>query len=141
MKIITGLKLPSLHPISWASDLLMDGLCNDKERGIFIIGMYALWMLRNQRRHGDNHKLVSAAVRWSLDTAIDLWNLNKPMNSVKERNSVQQWRVPLPGWFKCNTDGAFYPDQGQGASGVALRNDSGLFVSGRARWYLMALMH
>jgi ribonuclease HI len=48
---------------------------------------------------------------------------------------VQQWRVPPPGWFKCNTDGAFYPDQGQGASGVALRNDSGLFVGGQARWY------
>ncbi|CAD6219989.1 unnamed protein product [Miscanthus lutarioriparius] len=133
------MKLPSLHPISWASDLLMDGLCNDKERGIFIIGMYALWMLRNQRRHGDNHKLVSAAVRWSLDTAIDLWNLNKPMNSVKERNNVQQWHAPPAGWFKCNTDGAFYPDQGQGPSGVALRNDSGLFAGGQARWYPQGL--
>jgi hypothetical protein len=79
------------------------------------------------------------AVCWSLDTAIYLWNLNKPMNSVKERNSVQQWCAPLPGWFKCNTDGVFYPDQGQGASGVALRNDSGLFVGGRARWYTHGL--
>lgn len=85
VKLITGMKLPSLHPISWASDLLMDGLCNDRERGIFIIGMYALWMQRNQRQHGDTHKPVSATVRWSLDTAIDLWNLNKPMNSVEEQ--------------------------------------------------------
>jgi hypothetical protein len=41
---------------------------------------------------------------------------------VKERNSVQRWRASPIGWFKCNTDGAFYPDQGQGASRVALRN-------------------
>ena len=113
----------------------MDDLCNDRERGILIIGTYALWMQRNQRQHGDNHKPISAAVRWSLDTAINLWNLNKPMNSMKERHNVQQWRAPSPGWFKCNTDGAFYLDQGQGAFGVALRNDSGLFVGERARWY------
>ena len=58
VKIITGVKLPSLHPVSWASDLLMDELCNDKERAIFIIGMYSLWMQRNQRRQGDVHKPV-----------------------------------------------------------------------------------
>jgi len=61
--------------------------------------------------------------------------MNKPMKPVKERNSVQRWHMPLVGWFKCNTIGAFYPDQGQGASGVALRNDAGLFVGGQARWY------
>jgi len=135
VKIITGVKLPSLHPVSWGSDLLMDELCNDKEWAIFIIGMYSLWMQWNQRRHGDVHKPVSVAVRWSLDTALDLWNMNKPMKPVKERNSVQRWRVPLVGRFKCNTDGAFYLDQGQSASGVALRNDAGLFVGGQARWY------
>ena len=54
---------------------------------------------------------------------------------MKERQIVECWRAPPAGWFKCNTDGAFYPDQGQGASGIALRNDAGLFVGGQARWY------
>jgi hypothetical protein len=79
VKIITGVKLSSLHSVSWASDLLMDELCNDKERTIFIIVLYSLWMQRNQRRHGDVHKPVSAAVWWSLHTALDLWNMNKQM--------------------------------------------------------------
>ena len=42
VKIITGVKLPSLHPFSWASDLLMDDMCTDKDRAILIIGMYSL---------------------------------------------------------------------------------------------------
>lgn len=63
VKTITGVKLLSLHPVSWASDLLMYDLCNDKERAIVIIDMYSLWMQRNQRRHGDVHRPVSAAVR------------------------------------------------------------------------------
>ena len=52
---------------------------------------------------------------------------------------MQRWHMPLVGWFKCNTIGAFYPDQGQGASRVALRNDACLFVGGQARWYLHGL--
>jgi hypothetical protein len=39
------------------------------------------------------------------------------------------------GWVKCNTDGAFYADQGQGASGVVLRDPAGTFRGGRARWH------
>lgn len=37
---------------------------------------------------------------------------------MKKRQIVQRWRALPAGWFKCNTDGAFYPDQGQGVSGV-----------------------
>ena len=48
---------------------------------------------------------------------------------------MQCWRTPPAGWFKCNTDGTFYPDQGQGVSGVALRDEAGLFVGGQAKWY------
>jgi hypothetical protein len=48
----TGVKLPSLHPLSWASDLLLDKVCSKRERSVIICGMWSLWMLRNQRRHG-----------------------------------------------------------------------------------------
>ena len=61
--------------------------------------------------------------------------MKNPVNPMKERQIVKCWRAPPAGWFKCNTYGAFYLNQGQGASGIALRNDAGLFVGGQARWY------
>ena len=39
------------------------------------------------------------------------------------------------GWFKCNTDGAFYEWQWNGATGAVLRDDQGRFVRDVAKWY------
>ena len=53
------------------------------------------------------------------------------------------WEKPNVGWFKCNTDGAFYERQWKGATGAVLRDDQGRFVRGVAKWYdhcLYALM-
>jgi hypothetical protein len=65
VKNLTGAKLPTLHPSTWATDLLSAGVCTDKERCIFIIGMYSLWMQRNKTRHGDPQTPVNVSVRWS----------------------------------------------------------------------------
>ena len=46
-----------------------------------------------------------------------------------------RWEKPPSGWVKCNTDGAFYEQQGQGATGAVLRNDTGDFLRGGAKWY------
>jgi ribonuclease HI len=37
--------------------------------------------------------------------------------------------------MKCNTDGAFYGNQGKGATGFVLRDETGGFVRGGAQWY------
>jgi hypothetical protein len=134
VKTLTGAKLPTLHPATWATDMLSSKVCTDKERGIFIIGMYALWMQRNQRRHGEQGTPISIAVKWAIDTAYDLWNLHKPIPPAQPK-AVHRWQPPPEGWFKCNTDGAFDARKGEGASGVALRTASGVFAGGRARWY------
>jgi hypothetical protein len=47
-KEMTGVKLPTLHLISWANDLLLDKVCSKRERSVIICGMWSLWMLRNQ---------------------------------------------------------------------------------------------
>ena len=72
---ITGAKLPRLHTHTWASDLLMADLCSEKERGLFIIGMYSLWMQRNKRRHGETQGSLRIAVQWAVDLAHDLWQI------------------------------------------------------------------
>jgi ribonuclease HI len=129
------MKLPNLHPDSWASDLLNDRFCKERERAIFIIGMYSLWMQRNKRRHGEPQQPVHVAVRCSLDLAFDLWTAKGLLQPMRGKSQVQRWKAPPSGWYRCNTDGAFYSDQGTGASGVALRDDTGLFVGGQAKWY------
>jgi len=43
VKALTGVKLPPLHPLTWASDILRDEVCSERDRCVIIIGMYALW--------------------------------------------------------------------------------------------------
>jgi hypothetical protein len=41
--------------------------------------MWALWMLRNKRRHGELSMTAQQVVYWAKDTAFDLWQLGHPL--------------------------------------------------------------
>jgi hypothetical protein len=41
---------------------LMPECCTDKERSIFIIGIYSLWMQRNKWRHGEDQPPIRATL-------------------------------------------------------------------------------
>jgi len=44
-----------------------------------LCGMWALWMMRNKRRHGEQSMTIQQAALWARDTAFDLWQLvHKP---------------------------------------------------------------
>lgn len=75
------------------------------------------------------------AVQWAVDTAHDLWQITKSLAQKVAKTFNAWWRPPERGWTKCNVDGAFFPDNGQGATGVVLRDHSGAFVYGKAQWY------
>lgn len=62
VKILTGVKLPRLHTQYWASDILRDDVCSEKDRCILVIGMYSLWTQRNRHRHGEEQLPVRVAV-------------------------------------------------------------------------------
>jgi ribonuclease HI len=49
--------------------------------------------------------------------------------------AILTWEKPTVGWFKSNTDGAFYERQWNGATGAVLRDDQGRFGRGVAKWY------
>lgn len=131
---LTGAKLPKLHPVTWATDLLAD-ICSDENRSIFIIGMYSLWTQRNRRRHGEAERPLRAAVQWAIDVAHDLWSLKIVQRQNVPRQLPPSWSPPEEGWLKCNTDGAFYPGKGQGATGAVLRDADGQITGGIAQWY------
>jgi ribonuclease HI len=139
IKLLTGVKLPKLHAHTWATDILRDDLCSGKERSLFTIGMYSLWMQRNKRRHGDSQVPVRNAVKWTVDMANDLWQITQSRQQVHPVLVRPTWQSPPFGWTKCNTDAAFYAGVNQGATGIVLRDSTGNFEGGRACWYPHAL--
>lgn len=85
-KETTGIKIPVLHPDTWARDLLFDTCGKEQERCVLITSMYALWTLRNNRRHEEAWP-VNVAVQWAYDTAFDLWQLcHKPKLGTTKRS-------------------------------------------------------
>jgi hypothetical protein len=61
IKMATGLKIPTLNPVTWASDLLLP-VCSERDRGLILCGMWALWHLRNKRRHDEQTMSIFQAV-------------------------------------------------------------------------------
>ena len=125
-------KVPDLNPTTWAPDLLSD-LCTKQDRAVILCGMWALWMMRNKRRHGELSMPIHQAVIWARDTAFDLWQLNHK-DEVVER-AVKRWKKPLQGCLKINTDAAFYDESKQGATSCVMRDHSGAFYAAQAKWY------
>jgi hypothetical protein len=132
-KELIGVKLPNLHPATWAQDLLVLGTA--KERAIIICGMWSLWMQRNERRHGKAGVPIRQALHWVRDTAFDLWQILHPPKKQQAVVVTPSWASPQPGWIKCNVDAAFHAETGCAASGVVLRGNNGVFVGAQATAY------
>ena len=69
-KMVTGVKVPILNAATWAVDLLSD-MCPRRDQAIILCGMWALWMMRNKRRHGELSMSIHQAVIWARDVAYD----------------------------------------------------------------------
>lgn len=134
-KIATGVKLPTLHQETWAQVLVEGRAGSERDQTTIIIGRNALWMQRNRRRHGEMLPPIRVAVQWAADLAFDLRQATHSQSSVTEPRAVPRWERPPLGWIKCNTDGVFYEQTGQGATGAVLRDGAGAFIRGSAKWY------
>lgn len=136
-RVLTGVKLPRLHHITWATDLLDPSLCPEKDASVILCGMWTLWMVRNDRRHGRAPFTLRHSILWARDTAFDLWQMIK-MNKANKAQGlpkvVHRWEKPDEGWVKCNSDAAFFEELHAGTSGVVLRNHEGRCLIARARW-------
>lgn len=133
-RIAIGMKLPNLKTATWAHDLLSD-ICPKRDQAFILCGMWALWMIRNKRRHGEQSMTLQQAVLWARDTAFDLWQL---MHEPKHRDRVipvQRWKPPDSGCMKINTDAAFNVDSRSGATACIIRYYQGVFQAAKALWY------
>ena len=119
-----------MHPETWAEDLIEGRTGGEQDQAIFLIGMYSFWMQRNNRRRREQAMPIRVAVQWAVDLALDLGQLMESPREPATARSEPCWERPPLEWFKCNADGAFYDQQWKGATGVVLRDDSGVFVKG-----------
>ena len=136
---LSGAKLPKLHHATWAHDLLDPAIVQRKNATVILCGMWAIWVCRNQRRHGDSPWRIDSAVNWALDTAHDLWRIQHEDKEVQKPVRAMKWTAPEPGWFMCNTDAAFNTESMNGASGAVVRDDQGRPLGGCAKWYTYGL--
>jgi hypothetical protein len=133
MRNVTGVKLPRLHPVTWAKDLLDTKVCSKGDATVIMCGMWTLWTARNDRRHGESPLPLHLSVAWAKDTAYDLWRIRHPDRVTCQPRVRRTWEKPELGWVKCNSDAAFYADLHAGASGAVLRNHEGDILAGRAK--------
>lgn len=70
-KEILLVKLPKLHPLTWARDILCESFFNQHERAIITSVMYPIWSSRNNLTHGEsgfNSARTMEMVRETLQT-------------------------------------------------------------------------
>jgi hypothetical protein len=96
-------------------------------------GMWALWTLRNKRRHEEQVMSLYQAVIWARDTTFDLWNLIKPAAAQSGTRAEPRWKPPDHGVLKINTDAAFNPSTGNGATACVIRDHVGGFCDGASK--------
>lgn len=134
IKSIAHVKIPVLHPRSWATDIIQGDVVNKEAANTILCGCWAVWTERNAVWHGNGGCTVSASVRWVLDTTYDLAQMGKR----KEPKPVMQqpsWKKPEPGTIKINVDAAFQGDIRQGVTGLVIRDHDGRMIRAQALWY------
>jgi hypothetical protein len=134
VRVGIGVKIPSLNTASWASDLI-SGICSRQDTTVILCGMWTLWMMRNKRRHGELSMSIQQAVTWARDTAYDLWQISHPVQLHVPDKASPRWMAPSQGWFKINSDAAFYENKHSGATASVIRDHRGSFHAAQARWY------
>lgn len=114
VKNISGVSIPSLHPSTWAMDVLQEKVCSPSVAAMVVCGAWSLWTGRN-------------ALLQDLASLKVLPKTNRPSASTA-------WQRPEEGWVKVNTDAAFDATMCTGSAGVVIRDHDGLVLAAASRW-------
>lgn len=125
--------MPNLHPITWARDIMAHHEMRSDEASVLVCGAWSLWSVRNARHHGSRNWEPDAAARHvskMLEEMLSLEIDRRPATS-KPR---ERWNPSERGWVKVNTDGAFYSEPGNRASGMIIRDELDQVPVVEGRW-------
>jgi hypothetical protein len=134
MQQASGVKIPQLHPRSWATDLVDGTLVSEDHTCIILCGAWAVWSERNFVWHGDGGRTVTQSVRWAVETAVDLRQAGKEKKPKHCKVSVR-WKPPDPGIVKINTDAGYNKDENNGVTGIVVRNHEGVLLRAQGIWH------
>jgi hypothetical protein len=116
-KEILLVKLPRLHPTTWARDILCGSLFLEKDIARIISVMYTIWTSRNKVTHGEAVFNPSKSMEF-IHEAMQTLEFPKEQRSAKSPTPVCTWHGLLDGFTKINSDGGIQVDLNLAASGV-----------------------
>jgi hypothetical protein len=134
VKKLTGSKLPVLHTITWATDVLQGSLCSLADVALFVCGGWSLWSSRNGREHGQNRWNPIAAAKHVANLVEEMLCLGKRADCLVPK-SKERWRLSEERWVKVNTDGSFDACVGHGVGAAVLRDHHGEVHAAQARCF------
>ena len=118
------LKLPTLHHVTSARDLLDHNFVSKKDA---TVAASVLWVILNNRNKYTNREIGYQPHRQELVRALDI-----PTAEVLHAKPQPKWEPPGAGWIKVNTDGAIGCAQKCAGTGAIARDPSGTFVAAQA---------
>jgi hypothetical protein len=124
-KSLYNIKLPKLHPLTWAQDLLDTSICKEEKACYILCGMWSVLSAPNGRLHGNSHVKITQACRWVHDTVADLLASSKPYSRFKTQIKTH-WQRPQEGFLKVNVDAGYNANSMEGKSGGVTRDNNGI---------------
>jgi hypothetical protein len=115
-----NIKLPRLHPNTWADDILCSDIFEKMDRTKIISIMSAIWDSRNRWSHDDQGYNPTKSVENVAETLVMLDSLKK--KKVQIAPAICTWHVPEEGFIKLNSDGAIRKEDGVASSGGVARD-------------------
>lgn len=122
-----------------APNWLLNRLCNESNENIIKIAtvLWGVWFARNKRVW--DHKRLTPAITVELSkNQISEWQQAMQMKQVGESGSPTtgvssdtHWEAPNPGWCKPNVDASVFSGAESFSVGMVLRDEHGMFVTGK----------
>ncbi|KAK1686574.1 hypothetical protein QYE76_047422 [Lolium multiflorum] len=134
IKVVLSVKIPSLHPATWAIDIIDSNKVDPRVAAIILCGGWAVWAERNARDHGESTRSIAQSVKWTTDITRDLAESIRVKTSGHPKRR-SKWRRPEEGVIKVNVDAGFDLNNGEGSSGLIVRDHDGALLRGQAIWY------
>jgi ribonuclease HI len=123
-----NLKLPNLHPETWAEDVLTEVSFQNLDREMAISLMASIWDSRNKWSHDDHGFDPKSTVEFISETLVLLQGFKSKKGKAKK--PLCTWKAPPVGVVKLNSDGAIRIAEGLAASGGVARDGDGF----RSAW-------
>ena len=134
LKQVTLIKIPRLHPMTWATDLIDGSRVSMEDACVILCGCWAIWNERNAVLHGDGGRSITTSVRWVMDLTFDLAQLGRS-KKPKPVKIIPRWQKPELGRLKINVDASFIEANREGTTALVIRDQDGELRLAQALWY------